>query len=89
MTFSDARQLVEEALFLTWQGGDLATEATGYEDATAYLVTYGDARYVNGGDVRFMQLDAPAALVSKSNGAVEFVNYLDNAARIDQMSPTT
>lgn len=89
MTFAEARQLVEAALSPTWRGSELATETTGYEDATDYLVAYGDARYINGGDARFMQLNAPAALVGKSDAAVRFVNYLDNAARIDQMSPTT
>ena len=87
MTFDDARRAVEVALAGAWRSGRLATDADGYEDAESYLVAYGDARYIEGGDIAYMTLDAPAAFVSKGTGAVALVPYLDAAGRIDGMKP--
>lgn len=88
MNFSDARRLVESELAPTWRSGTLATGAVGYEDSRSYLVPFGDSRFIEGGDVRYAQLNAPAAFVDKTTGEVELVNYLDNIARVDRMSET-
>lgn len=57
------------------------------EDHRGYLVEYGPPAWVREADPRAMPLDLPAALVDKTTGTVAFVNYLDNASRIDAMTP--
>lgn len=72
VSFADARRIAAELLAPSWpeQLGSFYVSEDGYEDADAYLMTYGAREWLVGRDERFMDWDTPAVFVRKNDGTL-------------------
>lgn len=84
MTPDDARRAVYDALAGEFRG-TLAVGAV-REDAESFAVEYGHKEEVVDGDLDYMLLDPPVALVDKQAGTVTFVPVQDDEARFQAMT---
>lgn len=85
MTPTEAIDAVLAAVAPHWDRGTLKAEAV-FEDSAGYAVSYGNAEYLDDGDLSHLILDIPLGFVDKKTGAVTFGPYLRNGRRVDAMT---
>jgi hypothetical protein len=89
MTYAEARALAISHLMPGWDNGELATAEAGWEDAEFFVVPYGNARYIRGGDLAFAVPDDAVLLVDKANGDVFVRSRYEVANRLEGMTAVT
>ena len=88
ITYSEAAELVFEALKDDWEYGSLFVDPEGFENEELYLVPYGAKEFLVEGDELFVIEGAPVALVNKFTSEISFVAYLGNRELIESFWPT-
>lgn len=91
-TFKNAQALAKQVVAEDWPAlgiGTLWVDPNGYEDATTWAVLFDTREHAVDGDVMFLLLDPPLAMVDKRTGFVTVTSYLVVADQIDEMTPVT
>lgn len=89
IAFDEAREIVAARLRRRWhrEAGTFYVAPYGYEDADAFWVVYGAREYLVDENPLYLQTDPPLTLVSKTDGSITFVAYLDQMDRLEDMTP--
>lgn len=91
VSFEEARGLVTEVNAPAWRDlgnrGEYMVADYGFESPEYWLVIEGARELIEGGDESFVVMDQPLTLVSKRDGSLVSVVYLDAAESIDAMTP--
>lgn len=89
MTWTDARLAVAQVAAPLWKDapGTFYVDPEGYEDARAWWVIVGNREWLEGGDPEWALMDPPVYLVDKATGEVTTTTYLEDAERLDRMTP--
>lgn len=87
VSFERAKELVLAEVSKWWADdmGTLMVEETGYHDQFWWMVTPGARELIIGGDEDYVVMDMPAYFVSKVDGRIETMQYLDAFDRIEHM----
>lgn len=90
-TYAEARDAVDRELAPLWGDtrGTFYVAPEGYEDDTSFFVPWGAREWLVDGDPSFVLLNGAATFVDKVTGFVSMTLYVEEAARIDRMSPVT
>lgn len=90
-TFEQARKIAYDLNAPAWRDlgnrGEYMVADYGYENADAWLMVDGARELLEGGDYGYAVMDQPLTLVLKATGDVMQVQYLEEAAMIDAMTP--
>lgn len=87
LTADDARAVVYRWASAHWQGRGTPTVGDVRQDDDFYAVEYGNREFLADGDVAYMLMDAPVAMVGKQDGALSFIPHMGNEDRVDAMRP--
>lgn len=90
-TYAEARDAVTAELAPLWgeTRGTFYVAPEGFEDDTSFFVPWGAREWLVDGDPSFILLNGAATFVDKVTGFVSMTLYVEEAERIDRMSPVT
>ena len=83
ITYNDAIVILTNNLAPSWDVGTFYVDPNGYEDAESFLLPYGPKEWLVDDNEEFLLMDLDVAIVNKTTGALEFINYLSNADYIE------
>jgi hypothetical protein len=90
-TFEQARKIAHNLNAPAWRDlgnrGEYMVAEYGFEDAERWLMVEGARELLEGGDYGFAVMDQPLTLISKADGGVMQVYYLEEQDLIDAMTP--
>lgn len=89
LTFSEARDAAKAYVADGRNDGDLVVAAEGWQDVSAYLLSFGHWAWIQDGDTNFMDIGPGPLLVDKHTGEVRMVMMLEEMERVEAMEPAS